>query len=190
MTRKEFMEELAARLGRLPQAEREAALAYYEEYFDEAGPEKEYEVIRELGSPQAVASRILADYAIKVARAAPHNPGKGFSAIWFVLLAILAAPIALPLVFALMGGAIAVVATVFAVGVAAVGLIIGGIALFFGGFTSLFATPAAALVLFGIAFLLWGAGKLVFELMGAVLGLLGGFLSWLFGRPRGGRYGR
>lgn len=190
MTRMDFMQELRGRLGRLSPDERDAACAYYEEYFDEAGPDKEQDVIRELGSPQGVASRILADHAVKAAREAPGNPGKGLSALWFVLLAVIAAPIALPAVMAIVGVMIAIVATLFAVGLAAIGLIIGGFALFVGGFVTLFLTPASALVLFGVAFLLWGAGKIVFAIIGALFSLLGQLVAWLFGRTQGGYYGR
>lgn len=184
------MQELRARLDRLTTEDREAALSYYEEYFDEAGADREQEVIRELGSPASVASRILADHAVKAARDAPLNPGKGLSAIWFVILAICAAPLALPVIFAMMGVIIAVLVSVFAVGAAAIGLIVGGVALFIGGFFGLFATPASALVLFGAAFLLWGIGKIIFSIIGAVMSLLGLFVSWLFDRSKGEYHGR
>lgn len=190
MNRREFMQELRERLGRLSPDERDAACAYYEEYFDEAGPDREQEVIRELGSPQSTASRILADHAVKAAREAPGNPRKGLSALWFVLLAVIAAPIALPAVMAIVGVLIAIVATLFAVGLAAIGLVIGGVALFVGGFVTLFMTPASALVLFGVAFLLWGAGKIVFAVIGALFSLLGQLVGWLFGRAPGGYYGK
>ncbi len=184
------MRELAERLARLPPDERESALSYYEEYFDEAGPDREAEVIRELGSPHAVASRILADHAIKEARRAPYNPGKGLSAIWFVLLALVAAPIALPVVFGAVGLVVTIVAVAIAVCAGAIGLVVGGIALFVGGFAGLFANPAGALILFGAAFLLWGIGKIAFAVIGAVLSILGQTVSWLFGRARGGSYGK
>ena len=190
MTRAQFLQELRERLVRLSPEERDAALSYYEEYFEEAGPDRESEVIAELGSPAAVASRILADHALKAARQAPHNPRKGLSAIWFILLAIVAAPIAFPAVFALFGIVIAVLATVFAIGAAAIGLIIGGAALFVGGFFGLLATPATALVLFGAAFLLWGLGKIIFAIIGAVLSLLGQLISWLFDRSKGDYHGK
>jgi uncharacterized membrane protein len=190
MTRNEFMQELRSRLGRLSLSERDAALAYYEEYFDEAGPDREQEVIRELGSPASVAARILADHAVKEARDAPYNPRKGFSALWAILLAIFAAPLAIPVVAVLVGLLIALVATVFAVGMGAVGLIVGGVALFAGGFVGLFASPASAIILFGAAFLLWGIGKIVFVIIGSALSLVGSFMSWLFGRSGGNRYGK
>lgn len=190
MTRREFMQELRHRLERLSADEREAALAFYEEYFDEAGPDREQDVIRELGSPAAVASRIIADHAVKEARKAPHNPRKGLSALWFLLLAIIAAPLALPAIFAIVGVVVAVFGIVVAVGAGAIALVVGGIALFTGGFFGLFAKPASALVLFGVAFLLWGLGKIVFVIIGAVLSIAGRILSWLFTGPKGGRYGK
>jgi len=52
MTRQEYMQQLAALLAAMPEAERRDALDYYEEYFDAAGPEKEAQTIQELGSPQ------------------------------------------------------------------------------------------------------------------------------------------
>lgn len=51
MTRQEYMQQLAALLAAMPEAERRDALDYYEEYFDAAGPEKEAQTIQELGSP-------------------------------------------------------------------------------------------------------------------------------------------
>lgn len=58
MSRKEFMEELENMLGNIQDAERDEALQYYNDYFDEAGPENEEQVIRELGTPAKVAAII------------------------------------------------------------------------------------------------------------------------------------
>ena len=58
MNRAQFMEQLARLLSDISDAEREEALDYYESYFDDAGAEKESEVIRELGSPGKVAAII------------------------------------------------------------------------------------------------------------------------------------
>lgn len=58
MSRKEYMKELAYLLQDIPDGEREEALAWYEDYFDEAGPEQEAEVIQKLGSPAKVAAVI------------------------------------------------------------------------------------------------------------------------------------
>lgn len=60
MNRKEFMEKLRALLSDMEESEREEALSYYEEYFDDAGAGKEQEVIAALGSPENVAKTIKA----------------------------------------------------------------------------------------------------------------------------------
>ena len=55
------MEQLERLLSDISEAERQEALEYYEGYFDDAGPENEGEVIRELGNPGKVAAIIKAD---------------------------------------------------------------------------------------------------------------------------------
>lgn len=60
MNRMEFMEELETLLGDISEEERSEALEYYEAYFEDAGKEKETEVIRELKSPKKVAESIKA----------------------------------------------------------------------------------------------------------------------------------
>ena len=61
MNRQEFMNQLERLLSDVPEAERQDALTYYEDYFDEAGPEREAQVIQDLGSPGRVAATIKAD---------------------------------------------------------------------------------------------------------------------------------
>ena len=59
MTRQEFMTALRDKLILLSPEEREDAVQFYEEYFDEAGTENEQAVLAELGSPEALAEKIL-----------------------------------------------------------------------------------------------------------------------------------
>ncbi len=61
MNRTEFMTELAALLQDIPVEERREAMQYYNDYFDDAGPENEQQVIDELESPKKVAANIKAD---------------------------------------------------------------------------------------------------------------------------------
>ena len=61
MSRREFMEELKKLLSGISDEERDEALKYYEDYFEEAGSGNEEQVIQELGSPQKVAAMIKAD---------------------------------------------------------------------------------------------------------------------------------
>ena len=97
MSRDKYLRELETKLKKLPNDEIEDALDYYREYFDEAGEENSELVIRKLGSPTQVAKNILAEYATKEFTEHPESAKKSISAIWFILLAILASPIALPI---------------------------------------------------------------------------------------------
>ena len=65
MNRNEFMERLEQLLGDIPLEERVEALAYYNGYFEDAGPENEARIIRELESPEAVAAIIKADIGVE-----------------------------------------------------------------------------------------------------------------------------
>ena len=104
MTRQEYMQQLAALLAAMPEAERRDALDYYEEYFDAAGPEKEAQTIQELGSPQNVAEKIWEGTGAQFGTPMPDNsmPEQGSrrrkSTVWIVL-AILAILIVVLLVF-------------------------------------------------------------------------------------------
>lgn len=104
MTRQEYMQQLAALLAAMPEAERRDALDYYEEYFDAAGPEKEAQTIQELGSPQNVAEKIWEGTGAQFGTPMPDNsmPEQGNrrrkSTVWIVL-AILAILIVVLLVF-------------------------------------------------------------------------------------------
>ena len=62
MNRQEFFRRLEYLLRGIPECERQDALAYYNDYFDDAGVENEQQVIQELGSPEQVAQIILEDY--------------------------------------------------------------------------------------------------------------------------------
>ena len=54
MTKFEYLAELEQLLADLPAQERRDAMNYYEEYFVSAGPDKEEDVIRELGEHGAI----------------------------------------------------------------------------------------------------------------------------------------
>lgn len=61
MNRVEFMKQLETLLQNISPAEREEALQYYNDYFDDAGPENEQTVIEALGNPAKVAENIKKD---------------------------------------------------------------------------------------------------------------------------------
>ena len=58
MNRAEFMRRLTELLGDVPPQEREEAIQYYNDYFDDAGAENESGVIASLGTPEELAGAI------------------------------------------------------------------------------------------------------------------------------------
>jgi len=61
MNRIEFVRQLESLLQNISPSEREEALQYYNDYFNDAGPENEHDVIEALGNPAKVAENIKKD---------------------------------------------------------------------------------------------------------------------------------
>lgn len=153
MNRQEFMNQLEYLLRGIPASEREDALAYYNDYFDEAGAENEAQVIQELGSPEAVAEKILVDVQQDGARqargeysspepdeyekrgweqetATPHmsNEKKKMdksTKILLVIILILTFPIWIGVVAGLFGVAVGVIGALFGIVVGFIGAAFG-----------------------------------------------------------------
>lgn len=174
MNRQEFMNQLAAELSRLPKEEIQAAMEYYSEYFDEAGPGREQETIAELGSPAKVATQIKADYAVRQLDepGAARSARKGLSAILWVILGIFAAPVALPVAIALGAIAfamfIAIAAIIFSLLVSFGAVCISGIGLVFIGFAGLSGSLAGGIMLIGMG--LVSAGITALLCVGVAIG--------------------
>ena len=58
MNKESFLKELSFLLPDLEEDEKKEALQYYQDYFDEAGPEREQEILAHIGSPEKAASEI------------------------------------------------------------------------------------------------------------------------------------
>ncbi len=91
MTSSEFLQQLAANLQCLQDEERANAMAYYHEYFEEAGEENEAEAVERLGSPQSVAERIIKEIGAESAFTSAAAP-KTSSAAYDYASAASAAP--------------------------------------------------------------------------------------------------
>ena len=59
MTRTEYIAKLTKYLRKLPQRTMKRPLEYFMEYFEEAGPENEAQVIAELGTPKEAAHEVI-----------------------------------------------------------------------------------------------------------------------------------
>jgi len=73
MTGNEFLQQLAEHLQCLPDDERANAMAYYQEYIEEAGADNETDAVEHLGSPQSVAERIIKEVGVNAA-SQPQKP--------------------------------------------------------------------------------------------------------------------
>lgn len=167
MNRQEFMNRLTGELSKLPEDEIQAAIEYYNEYFDEAGPQQEQIVIKDLGSPSRIAAQIKADYAVRQfdEPAGSQKRKPGLSAVLWVIMGIFAAPIAFPTAIALGAVAFAVFITIFAVIVSLivslVAFCIGGISLIVVGVAGITGSFAAGLMLIGMGLVSAGASALL-----------------------------
>lgn len=181
MDKQTFLRRLEEGLRQLPPEEREDILAYHREYFQDAGPEQEAKVIQELGDPDLLARRLLSEYGEQPPASPPPPPPsqpqpeapkkKRPSGVLVAILAVLAAPIALPLAAAL--GAVAIALAVAALSVALalmaviVGVLVTGFALVALGFSALALYPPAALVVLGAGLVCCGLG--LFGVMPVIL---------------------
>ena len=184
MTGKEFLKQLEKLLKDLPEHDREDALAYYKDYLEEAGPENEAAVIKELGSPEKVAETIKRDVkandqaeytergysdgsepvnsntpSVKEQKkdGKKEKTGKSFPWALIIVLAVFASPLLIGAAGALFGVVVAVLATIFGLGVALLALVVAGLV---GGL---------ALIVFGIVKLVGNVGL---GLLGIGVGIL------------------
>lgn len=173
MDKYEFINRLEKALGGLSAEEKNAAVSYYKELFEDAGSDREQELIANLGSPEAAAENIIresgmvgssADFSEKEAEntsssadnGAPSNKEKKRSgtAAWLViLLVIVTFPLWIGFVAAGGGILIAVIAVAFSL-LIAVG--VAGAVLFATGFTVIFSSIGVGVLLLGLGLLVIG----------------------------------
>ena len=162
MGKEEFLKRLTYLLRDIPEEEMQDAVSYYRSYLEEAGPEREEEVLAGFGTPEQVAEAIRANLAGEAGsewkRAPENRDARGGGAdrsggeplreekkarpFWQYLLMGLALIVFGPLVLSVI------------VGVA--GSLFGGLALL-AGFFLLLAVLTAAMLLGGISLTVVGA---------------------------------
>lgn len=201
MTKQEFLQRLNRLLADVTQEEREEALRYYEEYFDEAGPEQEQAVLAELGSPEKVAAIIKANVpgsrippcyqtqgAGQAAGAAagaaqyanpPQYPGAALKSdnrtlFWVVVVAgaLILSPLWLSVLGTVLGILAAVAITGATLAFSGVAMVIAGIVVVVKGFLTLWTGVGTALLVAGLGVLDIALGFLVLGIGLALLWLL------------------
>jgi len=179
MSRHEFIAELKKKLRKLPFDEIKEAVDYYEGYFDDAGVENEQAVIEELGSPSAVASQIIATFAVKEADTEKSGK-KSWRTVWLVILALFASPVAVPIAASLGVVAIALIITVFSVFlsffITGIALFASGLASVVAGFLVIFQSIPTTLFYVGVGLVCLGFGA---SIIIATVSLSKKCFSWL-----------
>lgn len=166
MTKNEYLAELKACLGGLPAEERDSALRYYEEFFEDAGEENAEDVIIQLGSPKALAESIISEQNFSEEASAEYIPvtaepvcasepkkNDSTKTVLIILLCVLFSPVILGLgggaVGIIVGIIAAILGIVLAFGATALALAVTGLVLFGLGVTSLPALPWEGIALVG-----------------------------------------
>ena len=196
MNKEEFMRQLSQCLQNIPQQEREEALSYYEDYFEDAGSEKEQQVIEELGDPKTIAENVSESIRDNISY---QNVGSGYQntgfqnigtqnifttgkevfksenmSTWVQILIVIGiivlAPVWIGAIGTILGTLLSVLGTFVGIAASAVGLLVAAVACFIGGIVVVSTNVFTGLIVFGIAFLLAAIG----------LGLLIASV-WLFG---------
>ena len=192
MTRTEYIAKLTKYLRKLPQKDYEEALEYFMEYFEEAGPENEAQVIAELGTPKEAAHEVISrllDEKIIEDKSSLRNKT---TILWVAILAILASPVALPILLFFLAMIVTLLMIIFAVIVTALALtfalLISGVYTFFTSFSLLSVSLASTLFGGGLGLLMFGGALLLllisFEICKLIVKLITLLIKWLIKKGR------
>lgn len=177
MTKVDYLAKLDTYLRKLPKEDYQEAMDYFREYFEEAGPENETQVIAELGTPKEAARDIISRLLDEKIIDQEKRPKSRVSVVWLAILAILATPVALPLALVLF---LAVI-TILALGVAAIAVVLSlgvafltsGIYMLFDSWSYLNISFSATALSFGLGLLALGLSLLTLLAAGAVCKVVG-----------------
>lgn len=177
MTKVEYLAKLDKYLRKLPKEDYQEAMDYFSEYFEEAGPENEAQVIAELGTPKEAARDIISRLLDEKIIDQEKTPKSRASMVWLAILAVIITPVALPLALVLF---LAVI-TILALGVAAIAVVLSlgvafltsGIYMLFDSWSYLNISFSATALSFGLGLLALGLSLLTLLAAGAVCKVVG-----------------
>lgn len=172
----EYIQALQKLLLQLTTAEQQDVVEYYREYLQEADITTYEAAVAELGTPQTVARKVLADYSIKMTeqpasrQSAPAGTKANVKMIWLVVLALLSTPVTIPLILVVGALVVAAGSVVFAGVVTVLALLVagfvGGIVGVIVGLMALLTAPWTGLFYLGLGLI--GAGSRTAKLNGGV----------------------
>jgi len=170
MTKREFLNQLEARLAQLPQAERLKSLGYYAEIIDDRVEEgmAEEEAVEALGDIGELARQILLDAPLPTLIKSTM-PKKRW-ATWEVVLLVLGFPLWFPLLISFFAVVFSIYVSVWAVIIslfaAVASILVTGLALVAASFVAMFTLGPWWVILLGAGLTLLGLGIL------AILGMI------------------
>lgn len=149
----------------LPKDECKDILEYYEEYFADAGFETEADIVNELGSPEALAKKILEEHSEKIQNERMvYSDKKGLSLGWVIFIAIIGSPLWIALFGIAIGLGVTLLVLPITFGAVALGLSLAGIGVIVGGIVLLFTDVLFGIYILGCAFILCAVG-LIFVIL-------------------------
>ena len=126
MTKADFLQLLERALMQLPEEERQRNLEYYSELLDDMMEEgmTEAEATARLGSPAQIAQNILQEMPLSKLVSTCVKPKSGWTPL-AIVLAVVGSPVWVPLLLACGAIVLALFVSIWALGFAAVALVIG-----------------------------------------------------------------
>jgi len=195
MDKYEYINRLKEALADLSEEDRESAINYHKELFEDAGNENAAELIEKLGSPEDLAKSIIRESGMLTAPETEEEQNKNImpdvseathtqntaqqkkndpaKIALIIVCLILSFPIWIGFVGALFGIIVAIIATIFAVIVSIGAVAVSGIVV---GIITLFSAPATGLIYIGAGLI---AFSLIFLLLIPGWKLIIRFCKWV-----------
>ena len=190
MNRQEFLDDVKARLEGLSEEDITKALSFYEEAIDDRTEDglSEEDAIKDIGTPEEIASEILLDTPITKLVKAKVNRKKQSIETWEIVMIILLFPIWVPVLISVIAVLFSIYVTLWSLVISLiatiVGLVIGGLAMIVMALTGLYTSGGLnTLGIIGMGVLGVGLGlALVIPVKWACIGLfklMKAFVKWI-----------
>lgn len=209
MSRRNYLSALRHELQALSDLEREEAIKYYADYFEDAELDTEAQIIAEFGTPKELAKIILNNFpgvpqslnknkeektnkeTKSVAKKDTGDSSKAAKILLLILLVLITIPVWMPIFTAICGIVLGLIFASIGVGIvfviASVAVLLVGIFFSIYGICALFVGPLTGMLICGLGLLLEGLG-IIFVLASVWLcsklipAVIRGIV-WVFRRP-------
>lgn len=153
--RDKYLSEFKSKISKLPHEEYEDAVNYFVEYIEDSGLESYEDICKELGTPREAASELMVGL-LKDKNARKRNP----SIVLIAILAILSAPVSIPIFIFLITILFAIAMLIVAIFIASIAGVVGGGALaiktIIVSIGSIGIASSGGMILFGISLIAIG----------------------------------